>query len=586
MVSFLRTHTCGALRGADAGQDVILCGWVHRHRNLGGLIFIDLRDRFGITQIILDPQKTPEAYKVGENLRLEYVIAVKGKAAIRQDPNPNMSTGQIEVFAQEIHVLSEAEVLPFQISDTTTEANEEIRLQYRYLDMRRGTILNNLIVRHKAMMATRKFMDSEGFIEVTTPILGKSTPEGARDYLVPSRIYPGTFYALPQSPQMFKQILMIGGLDRYFQIATCFRDEDLRHDRQPEFSQIDLEMSFATQEELFPIVERLVQAVFSDTKGIEIKAPFRRMTYAECMEHYGCDKPDLRFGMQLKRLDDLAQKSTFSIFHDVLASGGTVKGLTVKGGADISRKEIGELEAFVQTLGAKGLAWLKVQETGFTSSIAKFLPDELQAEWIERLEMKPQDAAFVVAGPVKKVNQVLDHLRRNRAKARNLIPKDVYELLWVTDFPLFTFNEEENRMESEHHPFTSPNLEDLHLIEDSPLKARSSSYDLVLNGYEIASGSQRIHDGKLQEAIFARLGLSPEERMAKFGFFIDALKYGTPPHIGIALGFDRMIMIFTHTDSIRDVVAFPKTHKAQDLMTKAPSVVNEMQLKELKISVK
>jgi aspartyl-tRNA synthetase len=586
MVSFCRTHTCGALRQADAGREVVLCGWVHRHRNLGGLIFIDLRDRFGITQIILDPKTTPEAYAVGENLRFECVIAVNGKVAVRQDPNPNMPTGQIEVFAHKIHVLSEAEVLPFQISDTTTEANDEIRLQYRYLDMRRGTILNNLILRHKAMMATRKFMDGEGFIEVTTPILGKSTPEGARDYLVPSRVYPGSFYALPQSPQIFKQILMIGGLDRYFQIATCFRDEDLRHDRQPEFSQIDLEMSFATQEDLFPIVERLMQAIFSDTKGIEIKTPVRRMTYADCMEHYGCDKPDLRFGMQLKRLDDLAQKSTFSIFHDVLAAGGTVKGLTVKGGVDISRKEIGELETFVQTLGAKGLAWLKVQETGFTSSIAKFLPDELQAEWIERLGMQSQDAAFVVAGPVKKVNQVLDHLRRRIAKQRNLIPKDTYELLWVTDFPLFTFNEEENRMESEHHPFTSPNLDDLHLIEESPLKARSSSYDLVLNGYEIASGSQRIHDGKLQEMIFARLGLTPEERMAKFGFFIDALKYGTPPHIGVALGFDRIMMMLTQTDSIRDVVAFPKTQKAQDLMTRAPSQVDAMQLKELKISVK
>ncbi len=586
MVTFRRTHTCGEMREKHAGHEVVLCGWVHRLRNLGGLIFIDLRDRFGITQIILDPKKTPAAYAIGENLGLEYVIAVKGKASIRQDPNPNMPTGQIEIFADEIFLLSEAEALPFQISDTRAEANEEIRLEYRYLDMRRGPILSNLILRHKVMMAARKFMDSEGFIEVSTPMLGKSTPEGARDYLVPSRIYPGTFYALPQSPQMFKQILMIGGLDRYFQIATCFRDEDLRHDRQPEFSQIDIEMSFATQEELFPIIERLMQAIFQDAKGVQIKTPFRRMTYAECMEKYGCDKPDLRFGMPLKRLDDLAQKSTFTVFHDVLKGGGTVKGLTVKGGADISRKEMSELEAFVQSLGAKGLAWLKLQEAGFTSSIAKFLPDSLQKEWVQRLEMEMQDAAFVVAGPTKKVNQVLDHLRRHLAKKRALIPKESYEFLWVTDFPLFTFNEEENRMESEHHPFTSPNLEDLHLIEENPLKMRSSSYDLVLNGYEIASGSQRIHDGKLQEAIFARLGLSQEERKAKFGFFIDALKYGTPPHIGVALGLDRMIMIFANTDSIRDVVAFPKTHKAQDLMTKAPSQVNEVQLKELKLSIK
>jgi aspartyl-tRNA synthetase len=586
MVEFRRTHTCGALRESDAGKEVILTGWVHRHRNFGALVFIDLRDRFGITQVILDPVTTPEAYAVGHKLRAESVIAVKGKVSVRKDPNANIPTGKIEIIPQELHVLSESDVLPISVSDDTIEVNDEMRLQYRYLDMRRGQITNNLILRHKAMMSARRNLDSQGFIEVITPILGKSTPEGARDYLVPSRVYPGTFYALPQSPQMFKQILMIGGLDRYFQIATCFRDEDLRADRQPEFSQIDMEMSFATSNELFPIVEKLVQTIFKESINVDLPQNFRRMTYADCMEYYGCDKPDLRFDMKLCRLDDLAQASTFTIFHEILANKGVVKGFSVIGGADISRKEIDELTAYVQSLGGKGLVWVKRQEAGFTSSIAKFLSDDLQKKWIERLDLQVGDLAFVVAGGQKKVNQVLDHLRRKVARMKNLILPNRYEALWVTDFPLFAYNDEENRMESEHHPFTSPHLDDIHLFDTEPLKMRSSSYDLVLNGYELASGSQRIHDNKLQEKIFAMLGMSPEERASKFGFFIEALKYGTPPHLGIALGFDRIMMILCGTESMRDVIAFPKTQRAQDLMTKAPSHVNDMQLKELKIAVK
>lgn len=585
MVHFRRTHTCGALRESDAGKEVVLTGWVHRHRDLGGLIFMDIRDRFGITQVTLDPDNTPQAYAIGHKLRAEFVVAIKGKVAIRKDPNPNIPTGKIEIFAEELHVLSEADVLPFSVSDETVEVYDELRLQYRYLDMRRGPILNTLVLRHKAMMSTRACLDSQGFVEVVTPILGKSTPEGARDYLVPSRVYPGMFYALPQSPQMFKQILMIGGLDRYFQIATCFRDEDLRADRQPEFAQIDMEMSFASMDDLFPVVERLVCSIFKECRTIELPTSFKRMTYADCMEYYGCDKPDLRFGMKLVRLNDLAQESSFTIFHDILANKGIVKGFVVENGADISRKEIDELTTYIQGLGGKGLVWLKRQETGFTSSIAKFLTPEQQEKWIERLGMKVQDAAFVIAGGEKKVNQVLDHLRRKIARQRGLVSKDKYEPLWVTDFPLFAYNEDEQRIESEHHPFTSPHLEDLHLMETDPLKARSSSYDLVLNGYEVASGSQRIHDNKLQEKIFTMLGMTPEERSSKFGFFIDALKYGTPPHIGIALGLDRLIMILSGTESIRDVVAFPKTHKAQDLMTRAPSHVNEMQLKELKLKL-
>ncbi len=586
MVEFLRTHTCGALRESDKEKEVVLTGWVHRLRNFGALVFIDLRDRFGITQIILDPVTTPEAYAVGHKLRAESVIAVKGKVALRKDANPHIPTGKIEIFAKELHVLSEADVLPISVSDDTIEINDEAKLEYRYLDMRRGHLLQNLILRHKAMMTVRRYLDSEGFVEVVTPILGKSTPEGARDYLVPSRVYPGMFYALPQSPQLYKQILMVGGMDRYFQIATCFRDEDLRADRQPEFSQIDMEMSFASCEELFPVIEKLMQAVFKESKGIELPQKFRRMTYADCMEYYGSDKPDLRFGMKLCRLDDLAKESTFTIFQEILANKGVVKGFTVKGGADISRKEIDELTAYAQSFGGKGLVWIKRQESGFTSSIAKFLPEELQKKWMERLDLQIGDAAFVVAGGLKKVNQVLDHLRRKIAKEKNLIPANSYEALWVTDFPLFTYNEEEQRMESEHHPFTSPHLSDLHLMGSEPLLMRSSSYDLVLNGYELASGSQRIHDTKLQEKIFAVLGLTPEDRKEKFGFFIDALKYGTPPHIGVALGFDRMMMILCGAESIRDVIAFPKTTKAQDLMTRAPSSVSEAQLKELKVLIK
>lgn len=586
MVSFRRTHTCGDLTQKDIGKDVRLTGWVHRIRDLGYLIFIDLRDRFGITQIVLDPKTTPEAYEEAKKLRFECVIAIDGKVLQRKDPNPHIPTGQIEIFASHLKILSFAEVLPFSICDETIEVNEELRLEYRYLDMRRGPILDNLVLRHKAMMATRRFLDSERFTEVTTPILGKSTPEGARDYLVPSRVYPGTFYALPQSPQMFKQILMVGGLDRYFQIATCFRDEDLRHDRQPEFSQIDIEMSFATIDDLFPIVERLVQAIFRECKGIELKLPFKRMTYDDCMRLYGCDKPDIRFGMQFASLEDLAKKTSFSIFLDILKTPqNIVRGICVEGGGDISRKTIDDYTAYIAQFGAKGLVWMKRQDNTLTSSIAKFIPEQEHAAWFEKLQMKPNDAAFIVAGPKKVVNQALDHLRRRIGKERNLIPKDSYELLWVTDFPLFAWNDEEKRMESEHHPFTSPHLEDLHIIESDPLKARSSSYDLVLNGYEILSGSQRIHDGNLQGKIFTILGMSPEERKQKFGFFIEALQYGTPPHLGAALGFDRIIMILANAEGIRDVIAFPKTQKASDLMTKAPSNVNEGQLKELKIAI-
>ncbi len=577
-MQFRRTHTCGALREEHIGQEVVLSGWVHKLRNFGSFVFMDLRDRFGITQVMADPQ-------IIEGLRSEYVVTVRGKVVQRKDPNKALATGMVEILAHEVTVLSRSDVLPLVVADATMDISDEVRLQYRYLDMRKGPILNNLILRHKVQLACRNYMDQHNFTEVGTPILGKSTPEGARDYLVPSRLYPGSFYALPQSPQLYKQILMVGGLDRYFQFATCFRDEDSRADRQPEFAQLDIEMSFATQDDLFPLVEKLMCKLFADCLGVNIQEPFVRMSYADCMELYGTDKPDLRFGMSFVSLQHQAEKSSFTVFHDLLAAGGVVKGFCVPAGASCSRKEIDEYSAYMADLGMKGLGWIKLQESGFTSSLAKYIQEDEQSEWIEKLQMKPGDAAFVMAGPVKKVNQALDHLRRRVAKKRGLVEENSFRFLWVTDFPLFAWNEEEQRMESEHHPFTSPNFDDMHLIEVEPLRMRSSSYDLVLNGYEMASGSQRIHDSVLQDKIFELLGFSQEERVAKFGFFIEALRYGTPPHLGIAVGVDRLLMIMAGASSIREVIAFPKTQRAQDLMTRAPSMVSEEQMKELKIKV-
>ncbi len=585
MTNFLRSHSCGDLRQEHIGQKVVLCGWVNKTRDLGNLIFIDLRDKFGITQIILDPVKTEKAYKQAQELKLEWVICIKGQVARRQDPNPNMKTGQIEIVADSIEVLSKAQIAPFQIAEEQCEINEELRLKYRYLDMRKGKILDNLQLRHKAVLEVRKFLDSEQFVEVVTPILGKSTPEGARDYLVPSRIHQGNFYALPQSPQMFKQLLMIGGLDRYFQIALCFRDEDLRAERQPEFSQIDIEMSFATEDVLFPIIEKLMCHTFEKTIGALIQIPFKRMTHAKCMELYGTDKPDLRFGCAFHRLEDLAKKSEFQIFHTILANGGIIKGFCVKNGAKLSRKDIDQYTTFCSQLGAQGLVWLKRNEGKLSSSIAKYIQEQDHDLWFERLGMQEGDCSFIIAGAYKKTNQVLDHLRRKIAKDLNLIPENTYEFLWVTDFPLFTWNEDEKRLESEHHPFTHPHRDDLHLLTQDPLKVRSASYDLVLNGYEIASGSQRIHNGDLQAKIFEILGLTQDEIKEKFGFFVEALTFGTPPHIGIALGLDRITMILSNTENIRDVIAFPKTLKAQDLMMDAPSQVSKMQLDELKLAV-
>lgn len=586
MFDYRRTHHCGALRKEHIGQKVTLSGWVNRRRDHGGLIFIDLRDRFGLSQIVFDPEKNPLAHATGEKLRAEWVISVKGIVIARQAgmANSRLETGEIEVQIEEIEVLSKAKTPPFSISDETIEVNEELRLKYRYLDIRRGDIATKLIKRHRAMMATRHYLDQQNFLEICTPILGKSTPEGARDYLVPSRVYPGTFYALPQSPQIFKQLLMVSGMDRYFQIAQCFRDEDLRADRQPEFTQIDIEMSFGVPDDLMRIIEGLVKTLFKECNELEIQTPFRRIPHRECMERFGCDRPDMRFDMELIRLDHLASRTTFSVFQEQLQDKGIVKGLVVKGGSDISRKAIDDYTDFVGKFGIKGLAWMKLQEGKLSSSIVKFFSEALQRELVETVGMEEGDLIFMIADTPSRTNQGLDHLRRRLARDRNLIATNRYEFLWVTEFPLFSWNEEEKRLDSEHHPFTSPNADDLHLIDTDPLKTRSSGYDIVLNGYEIGGGSQRIHNSELQQKIFEKLNLKPEELKAKFGFFLEALSYGTPPHLGIALGLDRLMMILTQTENIRDVIAFPKTQKASDLMLECPACVEKQQLKDLKIS--
>lgn len=586
MIDYRRSHTCGSLRKEHIGQPVTLSGWVNRRRDHGGLIFIDLRDRFGLTQIVFDPEKNPEAHIQGEKLRSEWVVSIKGKVIPRQEgmDNPKLGTGAIEVLVEEIEVLSKAKTPPFSVCEEQIEVNEEVRLKYRYLDIRRGDVADKLVKRHKTMITARRYLDAHGFLEIATPILGKSTPEGARDYLVPSRVHPGEFYALPQSPQLFKQLLMVAGMDRYFQIAQCFRDEDLRADRQPEFTQIDIEMSFGIPDDIMKIIEGLIQTVFKEVIGVAIDTPFRRIPHAECMEKYGCDRPDLRFGMELVRLNEIAGRSSFTVFQDQLKEGGIVKGLVVKGGADLSRKAIDDYTDFVGRLGIKGLAWMKMQENKLASSIVKFFSEDLQKELIQTARIEEGDLLFMIADQSSRANQGLDHLRRKIARDRGLIAPNRYEFLWVTDFPLFSWNAEEKRLESEHHPFTSPHLSDIHLIDTEPLKARSSGYDIVLNGYEIGGGSQRIHNSELQQKIFEKLNLKPEELQSKFGFFIEALSYGTPPHLGIALGLDRLMMILTDTDNIRDVIAFPKTQKASDLMLECPSPVAAQQLKELKIA--
>lgn len=581
-----RSHNLGALRAQDVGSSTVLSGWVHKRRDHGGLIFIDLRDRYGLTQLVFDPALGKELFAEAEKLRSEWVIRIEGTVISRKPgmENPKLATGSVEVAVTQLEVLSKAKTPPFPICDEEIEVHEDIRLKYRYLDIRRGPICDNLVLRHQAMLKTRNYLSEKGFLEITTPILGKSTPEGARDYLVPSRIHPGTFYALPQSPQIFKQLLMVSGMDRYFQIASCFRDEDLRSDRQPEFSQIDIEMSFSTAQELMYIVEGLLKALFKECLNIDISLPIQVMPHSEALEKYGTDKPDLRFGMPLANLNHIAKASSFTVFHEELNQGGVVKGLCVKNGSDISRKQIDEYTRFVGQFGIQGLAWMKMQDGELTSNIVKFFPAEQQRALIDTLSIEEGDLIFMVASLEDRVNQALDHLRRKLAKDRNLIPENALSFLWVVDFPLFMWNHDEGRLESMHHPFTSPLKEDIPLMKSAPLKVRSSGYDIVLNGYEIGGGSVRIHNSELQKELFEALQLSEKEIAEKFGFFVEALQYGTPPHLGLALGLDRIIMLMAKTDNIRDVIAFPKTQKASDLMMECPSPVAVKQLRELALN--
>ncbi|NGX31529.1 MAG: Aspartate--tRNA(Asp/Asn) ligase [Chlamydiae bacterium] len=574
MKTHFRTHTCGELRSDNIGQEVKLSGFVHRKRDLGNLFFIDLRDQYGLTQLIV------EKSKLTEKISHESVISIEGKVKERISKNKELATGNIEVEVKKLEILSHAKTLPFEITSFSEEANEELRLKYRYLELRRGKILQHLQFRHRVILEIRNLLSKQGFIEVQTPILGKSTPEGARDYLVPSRLYPGHFFALPQSPQQFKQLLMMGNMDRYFQIPPCFRDEDLRADRQPEFYQIDIEMSFGVPEDLFAILETFMKQLFKNILNTDIKIPFKRLSFHECMEKYGCDKPDLRFGMELKRFESFAQKCDFSIFKQALEKSAVIKGLCAPGAAHLSRKNIEALEQLIKNLGLKGLSFFKVEDDKLHSSIAKFFTPDQHKAIIQHFSAKNGDLILLLADKEKLVNMGLDQLRRHLAKELDLI-SNTFAFLWVTDFPLFEWDEEEQRYFSMHHPFTAPNSEDL---DDLP-NARSTGYDLVLNGYEIAGGSKRIHSLDLQYKIFELLGLKEEEIKYKFGHFIEALSYGCPPHLGIAFGLDRLLMTMLNTDNIRDVIAFPKTTKAQDLMLQSPSQVSDAQLKELHIKV-
>lgn len=582
----LRSHYLRELNKSHIGQKVNLSGWVHRRRDHGGLIFIDLRDRFGLTQLVFDPEKNEAAHTLASSLRSEWVIQISGEVIPRKEGmiNPNLKTGEIEIDVESLNVLSASKTPPFSICDETTTTNEDLRLRYRYLDMRRGKITDNLVLRHKVMQKIRNFFSSENFIEVTTPVLGKSTPEGARDYLVPSRVYPGNFFALPQSPQIFKQLLMLGGLDRYFQIAQCFRDEDIRSDRQPEFTQLDLEMSFGNPEYLQGLIEKFLKELLKETINVSISGSFKRLSYKDCLERYGSDKPDLRFDMQLVRIDDIAKDSNFTVFKEKVENGGCVKAICVKSGSDISRKEIDRYTAFVAPFGVKGLGYMKMTDGKLTSTITKFFSEEQLVEIAKRTSAQDGDLIFFAAEEEKVVNQALDHLRRLLAKERNLIKEDQYVFLWVTDFPLFEWDFETNRPCAVHHLFTAPHPDDTDKLESHPLEVRSVAYDIVLNGYEIGGGSQRIHNQELQEKIFNLLKLSKDDIENRFGFFNEALKYGCPPHLGIAFGIDRIIMILAKTENIRDVIAFPKTQKASDLMMHCPSNVDPSQLKDLDIT--
>lgn len=578
-----RTIYCGRLTEEHVGERVTLQGWVARRRDLGGLIFIDLRDRTGIVQVVFNPELSKEALEVADRVRSEYVLEIEGEVVRRAEGavNEKIKTGRIEVAASSIRIINESKTPPFAIADDT-DASEEIRLKYRYLDLRRPVMQETLKLRHKAVKAIRDFLDAREFYEIETPMLTRSTPEGARDYLVPSRVHPGSFYALPQSPQIFKQLLMIGGLEKYYQVVRCFRDEDLRADRQPEFTQIDIEVSFFEREALFATIEEMMAHVVKATKGVELQTPFPRLTYAEAMARYGSDKPDTRFGMELIDVSPVVAKSGFKVFTSAIENGGQVKALNVEGAAArYSRKQIDELAEYAAQYGAKGLAWLKVEGGEFKGPIAKFFAPDVADKLKAALAAKDGDLLLFVADKPKVVAESLGALRLKLGKELGLIDQSKLNFLWITEFPLFAWDEEEGRYVAEHHPFTMPMEEDLPLLESDPGRVRAEAYDLVLNGYELGSGSRRIHRRDFQEKMFQLLGFSPEEAQAQFGFLMEALEYGAPPHGGIALGIDRIVMILAGRTSLRDTIAFPKTANASCLLTNAPAPVTEKQLKEL-----
>lgn len=579
-----KDQRCGELRARDVGREVAVAGWVNRRRDHGGVIFLDLRDRWGIVQVVCSPQHSLAAFQVAESVRPEYVVIAKGQ--VRKRPpgtiNEKLATGEIEVYAETIEILSTAKTPPFVIEEDV-DADEGLRLKYRYLDLRRPHMQRNLILRHRIVKAIRDFLDRQDFIEVETPMLTRSTPEGARDFLVPSRLRSGTFYALPQSPQLFKQLLMVAGIERYFQIARCFRDEDLRADRQPEFTQLDLEMSFINEEDIYDVIEGLFCFLFQETLAQPLSRPFARLTWQEAMDKYGTDKPDLRFGMELIDVSHLAGQSDFQVFKSVLAKGGQVKGICVPGGASFSRKEIDGLVETAQQLGAKGLAWIQLSEQGPKSPILKFFPSDLLNQLIAQMRGSVGSLLLLMADQVSIVNQVLGRLRCLLAEKLELVAEGLYNLLWVTNFPLLEYTPEEKAWKAMHHPFTAPVEEDIPLLEmgDRRGEVRSRAYDLVLNGTELGSGSIRNHRRWVQEKVFKSIGLSWEEAQDKFGFLLEAFEYGAPPHGGIALGLDRLIMLLAGCDSIRDVIAFPKTQSGTDPLTEAPAPVSEAQLREL-----
>ncbi len=576
-----RTHNNGELRLQDVNSEVTLCGWVAKRRNFGALVFIDLRDRYGITQLVFNEDIATQI----SDVRNEYVLQVKGTVVERKDKNPKLATGEIEVVVREVKIVNTAIITPMIIADET-DALEDTRLKYRYLDLRRPVLQKNLILRNRITLLVRNYLAKYGFTEVETPILCRSTPEGARDYLVPSRISKGEFYALPQSPQLYKQLLMVGGMDRYFQIARCFRDEDLRADRQPEFSQIDIEMSFVDEEDIWSMTEGLMKEIFKDIKGIDLPE-FKRIPYDTCMEKYGSDKPDLRFDMPLYNVSEVFANTEFKVFENCLNEGGIIQAMNVKNGADkFSRKQLDKLQDYVKVYGAKALANLKLTAEGFAGSVTKVLSDAEKEALRTMLNIEENDIVFFVADKKKVAQSSLGALRVKLGHDLDLINKDAYEFLWVTDFPMFEYDENENRYVAAHHPFTSPNLEDVDKLLSDPAHCYSRAYDLVLNGYELLSGSIRIHDQKLQEKVFEAIGMTLEEAHEKFSWFMDAFQYGTPPHGGVGIGLERLTMILAGTDNIRDVVAFPTTASASDLMAQAPSPVDPAQLKELGIETK